>query len=91
LKQHPVGRGPDLGTSLAIFDQVRESLDGLSRAAPSWARDRRTRERFRPSDQRVDDEWVNHACYHSLLSAQEGLVDSRVLARHKSSGFDRNE
>src|SRR5215471_666690 len=26
LKQHPVGRGPDLETSLSISDQVRESL-----------------------------------------------------------------
>jgi hypothetical protein len=34
LKQHFIGRGPDLGTSLPISDQVRESLDGLSRAAP---------------------------------------------------------
>ena len=31
LKQHPIGRGRDLGTSLFVSDQIRENLHGLSR------------------------------------------------------------
>jgi len=32
LKQHPIGRGPGLGTSLSISDQVRENRDGPIRS-----------------------------------------------------------
>jgi hypothetical protein len=46
LKQHPIGRGPDLGTSLAVSDQVRESPDGLSRPPRRDQHPNRSREQL---------------------------------------------